>query len=56
MQVLKCADVGFRCEGVIRAESLDEVLRQAAMHAKQVHQVDVTPEIVEKVKAAIRTE
>jgi len=56
MKVLKCADVGFQCEGVIRAESVDEVLRQAAAHAKQVHQVDVTPEIADKVKAAIRTE
>jgi predicted small metal-binding protein len=56
MKTLKCADVGFQCEGVIKAESEDEVLRQAAAHAKQVHQVDVTPEIAEKVKAAIRTE
>ena len=56
MKVLKCADVGFQCEGVIRAESVDEVLQQAAAHAKQVHQVDVTPEIADKVKAAIRTE
>jgi predicted small metal-binding protein len=56
MKVLKCADVGFECEGVIRAESLDEVLKQAAAHAKEVHKVDVTPEIAEKVRAAIRTE
>jgi hypothetical protein len=34
MKVLKCADVGFQCKGVIRAESVDEVLRQAAAHAK----------------------
>ena len=40
MKVLKCADVGFECEGVIRAESLDEVLKQAAAHAKQVHKVE----------------
>jgi predicted small metal-binding protein len=32
------------------------VLRQAAAHANEVHQVEVTPEIAEKVKAAIRTE
>lgn len=56
MKVLKCADVGFQCEGVIRAKSVDEVLRQAAAHAKQVHQVEVTPEMVEKVKEVIRTE
>ena len=56
MKVLKCADVGFHCDGVIRAESVDEVLQLAAAHAKAVHGVDVTPEIAQKVKAAIRTE
>ena len=55
MKVLKWADVGFECERV-RGESLDDVLKQTAAHAKQVHKVDVTPEIAEKVKAAIRTE
>ena len=52
MKVLKCADVGFQCDGVIRAPTEEEVLQQAAAHAKQVHQLDVTPEIAEKVKAA----
>jgi predicted small metal-binding protein len=56
MKTLKCADVGFQCDGVIRAESVDEVLRQAAAHAKEVHGVEVTPEVAEKVKAAIRTD
>lgn len=56
MKVLKCADVGFECDGVIRAESTEEVLRQAAAHARQVHGLEVTPEVAEKVKAAIRTE
>ena len=56
MKVLKCADLGFQCAGVIRAESMDEVLQQAASHAKAVHGVDVTPDLAEKVKAATRTE
>jgi predicted small metal-binding protein len=56
MKVLKCADLGFQCEGIVRAESVDEVLQQAAAHAKAVHGVDVTPELAEKVKAATRTE
>ena len=56
VKVLKCADVGFQCAGVIRAESVDEVLRQAAAHARDVHGLEVTPEIADKVKAAIRTE
>ena len=56
MKVLKCPDLGFECEGVVRAESVDRVLQQVAAHAKQVHQLDVTPELAEKAKAAIRTE
>lgn len=56
MKVLRCADVGFDCAGVIKAETEDELLRQAAMHAQQVHQVVVTPEIVAKVRSVITTE
>jgi predicted small metal-binding protein len=56
MKVLKCADLGFQCAGVIRAESVDEVLQQAAAHASQVHGVEVTPELAAKVKAATRSE
>ena len=41
---------------MIRDNSIDEVLQQAASHAKAVHGVDVTPELAEKVKAATRTE
>lgn len=52
--VIHCADVGFDCDGVIRAETEEEALRQAAEHAKSVHGLqEVTPEVVEKVKAAM---
>lgn len=34
---INCRDLGFECEGVVTAESEDEVLAQAAQHAQQVH-------------------
>lgn len=54
-KVLRCRDVGFECDGVIRAETEEEVMQQAAEHAKTVHDVqELTDEVVQKVKAAIQ--
>ena len=56
-KVLRCSDVGFECDGVIRAETEEEVLKQAAEHARTVHNLqEMTEEIVEKVRGAIRDE
>jgi predicted small metal-binding protein len=52
---LHCRDLGFDCEAVIRADSEDEILAQAAEHARPVHNVDeISPELVASVRAAIR--
>lgn len=56
MKVLKCRDAGFDCNQVIRAESENEVLQQAAQHAHAVHGVEVTPELAQQVKELIREE
>ena len=56
MNILYCRDAGFDCEGVIRANSEEEVLRLAAQHAHEVHGVSVTQEMAEKLKALIRDE
>lgn len=54
---LHCRDVGFDCDGVIRAQTEEEVLAMAAEHAKTVHGLHELDEgIVEKVRAAIREE
>ncbi len=37
MKELRCREVGFDCEGVIRAETEEEVLRQAVEHARNEH-------------------
>jgi predicted small metal-binding protein len=56
-KVMHCRDVGFDCEGVIRAETEKEVLAQAAAHAQSVHGVEeITPEIANAVRAAIHDE
>ena len=56
-KVVRCRDVGFDCDGVVRAESEEELLAKVAEHAKNEHNInDVTPEIVAKVKSVIQEE
>lgn len=57
MKTLRCRDVGFDCDGVMRAETEEEVLRQAAEHAKTVHNLsEISEQAVAKIRAAIRDE
>ncbi len=56
MKTLHCREAGFDCEGVIQAASEEEVLSQAAAHAKAVHDLDVTPELAEQLKTLIKDE
>jgi predicted small metal-binding protein len=56
-KVLRCNDVVGSCDFVARGESEQDILRQAAEHARSAHQVEeVTPELAEKVRSAIRDE
>jgi predicted small metal-binding protein len=56
-KVVHCRDVGFDCDGVVRAETEEEVLAQVAAHAKAVHNLEtVTEEVVEKVRQVMRDE
>jgi predicted small metal-binding protein len=49
--------VGLDCEGELRAETEEEIMRQAAEHARTTHNVQSMPaELVQKVRAAIRDE
>ncbi|HUF36003.1 MAG TPA: DUF1059 domain-containing protein [Gemmatimonadales bacterium] len=53
---LRCRDVGMDCEFEARGNSEEEVLQQASAHARSVHQItEMTPELANKVRAAIRT-
>ena len=56
-KIVKCRDVGFECEGVIRAETEKEALKLVAEHAKEVHGMqEVTADVAEKVRAVMRDE
>ncbi|MBP7963140.1 MAG: DUF1059 domain-containing protein [Caldilineaceae bacterium] len=53
MKTLKCRDVGFDCATVVTAETVEEILVQAAAHAQKVHGVRVTAEMVEEIETKI---
>ena len=56
-KVVRCRDVGFDCDGVVRAETEEEALNQVAAHAKTVHNLEtVTEEVVAQVRAVMRDE
>lgn len=51
---LRCKDVGFDCPGLVRGVTKEEVLKQAAAHAADVHSTQITPEMAAKVSTLIR--
>jgi predicted small metal-binding protein len=56
VKILECAKVNpsSGCQHVIRSETEEEVLKKAAEHAKEHGILEVTPELIELVKANIR--
>jgi predicted small metal-binding protein len=55
--VVRCREIGFDCEGVVKAESEEQVLSMVAEHARTVHGLkEITPELVAKVKSVVRQE
>lgn len=56
-KVVHCKDAGFDCDGVVRADTEEEVLQKVAEHAREAHGIDeVTPEMATKVKSIMRDE
>jgi predicted small metal-binding protein len=53
MKELRCRDIGFDCDAVVHAETTEDVLAQAAAHAKQVHNVEVTAEQAKQIATLI---
>jgi predicted small metal-binding protein len=54
-KALACKDVGVDCDFVIHGKDEADVLRQAAEHAKGCHHnVQMTPEVQAKIRAAIK--
>ena len=56
-KIIRCRDVGFDCNGVIKAKTEKEALELAAEHARTVHGVnEITPDIVQKIRSVMRDE
>jgi len=53
MKLVRCRDHGFDCDFEARAESEEEVLKQAGEHAHTVHGLEITPELVEQVRKSV---
>jgi len=57
-KVVDCAkvDPSTGCGHVVRGETEEELMRNAQEHAKEHGLVEVTPELMERVRANIRDE
>ncbi|HET7599553.1 MAG TPA: DUF1059 domain-containing protein [Gemmatimonadales bacterium] len=54
---LRCRDVGMSCDFEAHGATEDDVMRQAAAHARSVHQIeDMPPELAARVRSAIRSD
>ncbi len=56
-KVLRCRDVGMDCDFVAQGKTEEQILQKAAEHAQATHNMkEIPPELVSKVRAAIRDE
>jgi predicted small metal-binding protein len=53
MLVLRCRDMGFECEEVMRGQTEERLLQLAAKHALRTHGVKLTLDLAEQVKPYI---
>jgi predicted small metal-binding protein len=55
-KILECAkvDPSSGCQHIVRGETEEEVFQKAAEHAKEHGIREVSPELIERVKANIR--
>ncbi|HET6439573.1 MAG TPA: DUF1059 domain-containing protein [Anaeromyxobacter sp.] len=56
MKDFHCRDAGMSCDFVARGNSEKEILDQAGAHAQKAHNMNVTPELAEKVRNLIHDE
>ena len=56
-KILRCSDLMPGCDYVAKGDSEQDVLQQAAEHARTVHNInEITPELANQVQSAIRDE
>lgn len=56
VKVVRCQDLGFDCDAVVRSGSEEELMAQVADHARKVHHVTVTDDMANQVRSKIHTE
>ncbi len=55
MPRFNCKDIGMSCGWSKESKDLDELLNEIQRHASEAHGIkEFTPELIEKVKSAIR--
>lgn len=55
MKEVSCGDLMPGCAFKATAETEDELLKKVAVHAKEKHGIEATPELVKQVREKIRT-
>ena len=54
-KAISCRDVGVDCDFEARANSVEDLMKQCAEHARSAHgMTEIPPELVAKVQGAIR--
>jgi predicted small metal-binding protein len=54
---LRCRDLGMNCDFEAHGPTDEDIMRQAAAHARRDHQMaEISPELASQVRAAIRTD
>lgn len=54
MKELRCADVGFECSAVFQGQDEQDVMSQAAVHAREAHGLtEIDEETGQKIRAQI---
>jgi predicted small metal-binding protein len=56
MRDFHCRDAGMKCDFIARGNSNKEILDQATQHARQAHNMTVTPDLAKKVEGLIHDE
>lgn len=57
MKTISCREAGFECDYIVKGQTEEEVINNAAEHAIKEHGVkseDMTPEMKEKIRALVR--
>ncbi|HEY6100088.1 MAG TPA: DUF1059 domain-containing protein [Anaeromyxobacter sp.] len=56
MKDFHCRDAGLNCDFVARGDDEKEILDQAGQHARQAHNMNLSPDLEQKVRGLIHDE